>query len=344
MWERRGRRQMPARLAAMSGRINLKARRMRAAQSIDTLSGLAPLLRVQPQVQLLCRFGAQWAADHAAERDRWAPFHFVTKGACVIELSDSARSILLAAGDIAVLPQGTAHIVRGPSTPADARGPFGIRSRPAGAVEIKSNTEDDPETRLVCGRLRFELAHGNLVLAALPDIICVSAEETGASRLWMLMAAIEEELAAGRPGAEAIAADLASALFVIVVRTHLERERHASPLLALLSHRQIGRAVAGMVNDPARSWSLDELAAHANASRASLVRMFRETVQESPIRVLAELRLELARRKLSTTALPIATIAAEVGYRSESAFSRAFFRRFGERPGEMRAGVGRSAL
>jgi AraC family transcriptional activator of mtrCDE len=67
--------------------------------------------------------------------------------------------------------------------------------------------------------------------------------------------------------------------------------------------------------------------------------MFRQTAQESPVAFLAELRLEIARRKLSATALPVAAIAGEVGYKSESALSRAFHRRFGVRPGEVRAGA-----
>jgi AraC family transcriptional activator of mtrCDE len=40
------------------------------ARSVDTLSGLAPLLRVRPQLQQLCRFGAQWASDHPPESDK----------------------------------------------------------------------------------------------------------------------------------------------------------------------------------------------------------------------------------------------------------------------------------
>jgi AraC family transcriptional activator of mtrCDE len=125
----------------------------------------------------------------------------------------------------------------------------------------------------------------------------------------------------------------------MVVRTYLDRDGRDRGLLAILAHRQVGRAAAAMVNDPARSWTLDELASCANASRASFVRMFRGLAQQSPVAFLNELRLELARRKLSATALPIAAIADEVGYKSESAFSRAFRRRFGVRPGETRAGA-----
>jgi AraC family transcriptional activator of mtrCDE len=47
---------------------------MMTERSFDALSGLAPLLRMRPEIQLLCRFGAQWVSDHAAESDRWAPF------------------------------------------------------------------------------------------------------------------------------------------------------------------------------------------------------------------------------------------------------------------------------
>lgn len=314
---------------------------MNQARSLDALNALAPLLRVRPELQLLCRFGAQWAADHAPEFDRWAPFHFVTHGACVVDLCELGRAIPLAAGDAIVLPHGTRHVVRGPTTPIGARGPFGILSRQVGAVEIKSNTDGEPETKLICGRLRFDLAPDNLVMAALPDAIVVSAADDapGASRMRMLMSAIQEELEGARPGAEAIATDLACALFVMVVRVHLDREGDRGGLLALLAHRQLGRAVAAMLDDPARSWTLDELAARANASRASLVRMFRRTAQLPPLAVLAELRLDLARRKLSCSALPVAAIAAEVGYKSESAFSRAFHRRFGVRPGEARVNV-----
>lgn len=301
----------------------------------DPLNALAPLLRVQPELQQVCRFGAQWASDHPPETGHWAPFHFVTAGACVITLQSSGQEIALSAGDAVVLPHGARHVVRGPTTPAGAAGPFGIRVQQAGAIALKSNVAAEAETQLICGRLRFEQAADNLVLAALPEAIVVSADAPGASRMRLLMHAIQEELEAAQPGAAAIAHELASALFVMVVRTHLRAER-GNGLPALLADRQLGRVVAAMLDDPAHDWTLDELADRAHASRASLVRMFRRSADHAPLEFLAELRLQLARRKLSASQQPIAVVAAEVGYQSESAFSRAFHRRFGLRPSAAR--------
>ena len=91
-----------------------------------------------------------------------------------------------------------------------------------------------------------------------------------------------------------------------------------------------------MLKDPGKTWTLDELAELSNASRASLVRMFRQTAQIAPLAFLAKTRLELAKRKLKGSRAPLAAIAAEIGYKSESAFSRAFQLRYGIRPGEAR--------
>src|SRR5258708_23400578 len=51
----------------------------------DPLSAIAPLLRVRPEIQDICRFAARWEAEHQAERLGWAPFHIQTKGRCFLE-------------------------------------------------------------------------------------------------------------------------------------------------------------------------------------------------------------------------------------------------------------------
>ena len=305
--------------------------------SADALSGLAPLLRVRPELQYVCRFGAQWVSAHASETANWAPFHIVTVGSCVLHLTAVDQSILLQAGDVAVLPHGSAHVVHGPNNVHNASGPSGIHDRPGGAILVKTNTDGRPDTQLVCGRLKFDQAGQNFVLSALPDSIVIgTGKGSSAPQIRSLIELVERELDEARPGAAAIASDLASALLVMVVRTYFEAERGSDDILSLLGHPKVARVVIAMLEWPGKAWTLNELAEVANASRASLVRMFRQTAKTSPLAFLAETRLELAKRKLLASGGSLATIAAEVGFQSESAFSRAFQSRYGLRPGQAR--------
>jgi AraC family transcriptional activator of mtrCDE len=281
----------------------------------------------------VCRFGAQWAAEHEPEGIGWAPFHIVTKGTCVVRTADG-QEVTLKAGDVVVLPHGEAHTVRAAAPAAgDARAAPASRRLGSG-LTLKTNVEGAGDTELVCGRLRFEQARDNMILAALPPLLVISPHQgRDAGRIGALVATIREELQDDRPGAASIAADLARALMVIVLRASFDLEQSSQGVLALLGGRQTGRALAAMLARPDKPWTLDELAAEARTSRATLVRMFQRAAGAAPLAFLAELRLSLARRRLAATSDPIAVIAQDVGYGSERAFSRAYSRRYGAAPG-----------
>lgn len=302
---------------------------------LDALSALAPLLRVRPELQTLCQFGASWTSAHAPEPTGWAPFHLVTLGSCVLDVN-GMQPVLLGAGDIALLPHGDAHVMRGLSAASGATGTNRISVRDTRAIQVRSDT-DQPEAEVICGRLTFEQPRDNLARAALPALIVLrTADDASVRRLHELLVMIREELEADASGTRAICCDLASALLVMVLRVHFQRSATQGGLLRLLSQRQTARAVTAMLNDPARSWSLDDIAASANTSRATLVRDFRKLAQVAPLGFLTELRLGLARHSLSSSDRPLADVALEVGYQSQSAFSRAFHRRFHLAPGEIR--------
>jgi len=300
----------------------------------DVLSGLAPLLRVRPELQDICRFGGAWSSPHAAEKRGWAYFHIVTRGTCALD-RPGRGPLILETGDVLLLPHGDAHIVR-------AREP-GQRPAPpvavdySNAIRVKASVGVEADTELICGRLHFEGVPENLVIAALPEIIVLALG--GADRLdrfALLMGSIRDELDGNRPGAAAIAADLASALLVMMLRDHLQASPPPHGLLALLAQRPTAQAVLAMLTDPARNWTLDELADRAAASRATLVRAFRKAAEIAPLAFLTEIRLGLARQRLMAGSASIGEIADEVGYRSEAALSRAFLRRFGVRPGSLK--------
>ena len=301
----------------------------------DPLSAIAPLLRVRPEIQDICRFAARWEAVHQAEPLGWAQFHIVTKGRCFLEQRDG-EPLLLQAGHLLLLPHGDAHVVRSAGREGRIRAPIRIEFN--NAVRIKTNTEDESDTELICGRLKFHAAPDNLIIAALPAAIVLRLSPGEPfHRMRMLVQAIDEELEAGRPGATAVAEDLASALFVMMLRGHLDQAACSNNLMKLLVAPPSARAVTAMLTAPARAWTLDALAAEARVSRATLVRIFRKAAGLAPLAFLSELRLELARHRLASTNVGLAKLAAEVGYDSESSFARAFRRRFGVSPGRSRS-------
>jgi AraC family transcriptional regulator, activator of mtrCDE len=300
----------------------------------DPLSGLAPLLRVRPHLDDVCSFGGAWAAPHEPEPARQAYFHLVTRGRATLRRPGGA-TLQVAAGDILLLPRGDAHTLHSAGPYPDPRLPVAIRQQHA--LRFKTTVGAEPDVELICGRLAFEAAPQNLIVTALPDLLVLSVGAAPlATRFQPLLVGIREELNDIRAGAVAVAGNLASALFMMMLRAHLEASAPAEGLLRLLGQPLTARAVLAMVRDPGHAWTLDALASVAVASRASLVRAFRKAAGVAPLEFLTDLRLGLAHHRLRTEAVPLDRLAAEIGYQSAAALSRAFLRKYGVRPGHAR--------
>lgn len=87
---------------------------------------------------------------------------------------------------------------------------------------------------------------------------------------------------------------------------------------------------------PSERWTVQDLARTIGTSRPVLNRHFAEALQKPPLRALREIRMALAAELLTQSDDGLAAVADAVGYDSEFAFSRAFFRHFGKRPGAFR--------
>jgi AraC family transcriptional activator of mtrCDE len=310
----------------------------------EIFEALAPLLRVRPQLEAICRFGGRWSSQHEPEPAGWAPFHIVTLGACLLDVGDRV-GIPLKAGDVAVLPHGPAHTVRALSRTPGPISAEHVQRRLYDELVVKSNLDGEPDTKLICGRMCFEHPSHNMVLAALPPVVVLASNEgPDQARLRRIVDAIRDELEEGRLGGAAIAAILASSLMLIVLTIHLQCGRANNGIFALLTRPQTAKALAGMLAEPARDWTLDELADRAGTSRATLVRFYRAAVGMAPFAFLSELRFTLARHRIRTTKTAVAVIAEEIGYESEASFSRAYRRRYGTAPGADRKGGTNSAL
>ena len=98
----------------------------------------------------------------------------------------------------------------------------------------------------------------------------------------------------------------------------------------------MGRALARLHAEPARAWTLPELAREVGASRSVLAERFTSFVGHPPMLYLTHWRMQLAASRLAAGAAPVSAVASEVGYESEAAFCRAFKKVTGVTPASWR--------
>jgi transcriptional regulator GlxA family with amidase domain len=106
--------------------------------------------------------------------------------------------------------------------------------------------------------------------------------------------------------------------------------------LARLADKHVAAALNAMHGNPAHAWTLEELAKLAGLSRSAFAERFAAVLGQPPIQYLSEWRMQLATGLLAGSKDSIARVAAQVGYESEAAFSRAFKKLIGSPPAEWR--------
>jgi AraC-like DNA-binding protein len=94
----------------------------------------------------------------------------------------------------------------------------------------------------------------------------------------------------------------------------------------------VGKALSLLHAKPADNWTIEDLARDVGLSRSVLAERFNDLVGIPPMQYLANWRMQIAAGLLSAGRSNIAGVAAEIGYGSEAAFSRAFKRMVGVSP------------
>jgi AraC-like DNA-binding protein len=100
--------------------------------------------------------------------------------------------------------------------------------------------------------------------------------------------------------------------------------------------RAVLRALAFLERGFPRPITTRDVAGAAGISVPRLHALFAQWLGQGPGQYLAALRLDHARDRLIRSSEPVAEIALAAGYSEQSAFTRAFRRRFGETPAAFR--------
>jgi AraC-like DNA-binding protein len=319
----------------------------------DPLSDVLRAVRLTGALFFVVDAGAPWEAhvpDGAVVATAVLPrtqhvisYHVVTRGSCWGSLT-GGRPVPLEAGDVLVLPHGDPYFIATaprPRTTPDVNHDLGFfREMAAGRLpfSIRYGTGRD-RLHLVCGFLGCDLRPFNPLLATLPRLLRLpGAYGSPRDPLTRLIDFTLEEAREPRVGGDSVRVRLSELLFLEVVRRHLTTLSGTEPgWLAGLRDPVVGRALALLHERPAHAWSLPSLAKDVAASRSALAERFTDLVGVPPMQYLTRWRIQVAARLLADGDAKVSTVAREVGYDSEAAFSRAFKKIAGVPPAAWRA-------
>ena len=182
---------------------------------------------------------------------------------------------------------------------------------------------------MACAELHFEGGAVNPVAAALPDVVCLPLQDiAGADGV---LALLFEEAFGTHCGRHALVDRLFEVVLIQVLRHLMEASQVNGGMLAGMSHPKLRKALVGMHEQPARDWSLEALAGVAGMSRSVFAGTFRRAVGCTPGAYLQAWRVRLTQQAL-LQGRSLQAIAADVGYGSEAALSRAFSAQCGLSP------------
>jgi AraC-like DNA-binding protein len=266
----------------------------------------------------------------------------VVRGEAVL-LPDGGAGARLAPGDIAVLTGPTPYtFADDPATPAQIVIHPGNLSTTVDGTELCAELElgvrtwgnsATGSTTLLIGTYQLQSEIGGQLLRALPASLVLPADDWDSPLLPLLSL----EIGRDEPGQEAVLDRLLDLLLIAVLRAWFAQPEgtapgwyraHADPI--------VGRALRLMQHDPARPWTIAELATQTGVSRAALARRFTELVGEPPMSYLTNWRLTLAADLLREPDTTVGAVARQVGYGSAFALSTAFKRVRGVSPREHR--------
>lgn len=308
---------------------------------MDALSDLLRVVRLDAAYFYPVEAVEPWSVESARAKElvpRVLPgaehliaYHILIHGHCYAGIVGEPQVEMLP-GDVVILPHGQATLMS--SAPGLRGAPF--TKAPAKYPHTARIGENGSRvSTFICGFVGFDRRPFNPLISALPSLIHVR----GMLDSWQggFTRQLVEESRHLRAGSETVLTRLAELMFIEVLRRYLaELPAEQSGWLAGLRDAVVGQALSLLHGRPCRNWTLADLAREVASSRSSLARRFTELVGQPPMQYLTNWRMQVAANMLVERSDKVASIAGEVGYDSEAAFSRAFKKATGHAPGAWR--------
>lgn len=295
--------------------------------SVDPFSDFLTLLETRSVLSGALQAGGHWAIRFPAT-DR-LKFWGVLRGRCMLLLEGEAEAISVEAGDIFLLRCARAHVLAtDPALP-----PMPLDEILVDRMGALARHGSGDEFLMIGGKVELALETAGVLLDALPALIHLRAGNHCLDAAHWLLRRLAYERDGEAPGAVTASAQLAHLLFIEILRAATATGQVAKGgWLPAIADARLAPAIRLMHADPARAWTLDELASAAAMSRAAFAARFKNVAGLAPMAYLTAWRMRLAQRALRERRVPLATLAQSLGYGSESAFSNAYKRTLGHAP------------
>ncbi|WP_296949035.1 AraC family transcriptional regulator [uncultured Massilia sp.] len=295
----------------------------------DPLAEVVSLLQPRASYTKLVACTAPWLVRRS---EFGQPFYAVVlEGGCHLTV-DGQDTITLHAGDFVLLPaaQGFATASLGHPQAADPDAATSPARMMPGGVRI-GDPDGPVDARLLVGHCTFESPDAALLVSLMPRWLLVRGEP----RLATLLQLVNDETRAARPARGVVLARLLEVVLIEALRLSACQGacQAASPGVARgLADPRLAAALRCLHAEPARAWTVEQLAQAAAMSRSAFFERFSQTVGMAPMAYLLLWRMALAQRMLRDEGLAVARVAERVGYSSASTFGAAFLRHVGMSP------------
>lgn len=290
---------------------------------IDPLSEVVTLLQPGAPFSKVVSGAGPWRI-HRSETGQ--PFYCaILEGSCRLTI-DGHEPINLEEGDFVLIPSAygfTMSSLKPMESEDFDTGPIAL---PDG--EFRLGVQSGlPDVLLRVGHCVFGSPDAALLVSLLPQLVLVRGEK----RLTLLVQLVGEESRELRPARDVILARLLEVLLIEALRS-TSGVSTSSGLLSGLADERLAAAIRRMHGNPARPWTVAQLAKEAALSRSAFFERFSRTVGMAPMKYLLTWRMALAKNLLRRKEGSVAEVAERVGYHSASAFSVAFTRYIGQPP------------
>jgi AraC-like DNA-binding protein len=304
-----------------------------AAEASNLLSDIVRRARLRCVAVEMLQFTAPWGFSVRAET---ATFYYVLQGGCRLTAGEVDTTILLSAGQLALVMPGCDHCLRdsASSVVVPLEGIVAIHAVQEGAALGGA----ERSTRLIYGSIILDERRAFPLLGSLSSVVVVrDGNERAAAWLDQTLKYMIHESRDCRPGSQSVVDLLTQVVFIHAIRGSANVASCGyGAWLAALRDPEIGLALKIMHTCLDSPWTVAALARHVRLSRSVFALRFKTLLSTSPMQYLMERRMERACEMLSGDKYATKQVAARVGYASKAAFSSAFKRRYGQSPQEYR--------